>query len=166
MTTVDSETITIREGDVFRWRYREPGDDRAYGRYHCCSCIAIARGGKLRDTYWMIGNTFPYDARSFDYDSNALELTRLGNLDDLMKVPEYNEEYYDESDIVNLNHANSTRGNFYIRKGAVRSATKMLETARRKLMAAQLDEQFAARRAAELRSLIEKIAAGDTSVHI
>lgn len=164
---MSAEPLTLREGDVFRWLYREPGDDRAYGRYHCCSRIGIVRNGRLRDTYWMIGDSFHSDGRSFGPDRlSDLVLTRLGNLDDLVKAPEYHEEYYADSDIVNLNHANSTRGNFYIRKGAVRSTAKMLEATRRKLEKALSDERRAAERATELRSLIADIEAGDTSVYI
>lgn len=62
---METETITLREGDVYRWYYRAPGDDRAYGRYHCCSNIGIVRGSKLWDTYWMIGTRPQSDGRSF-----------------------------------------------------------------------------------------------------
>jgi hypothetical protein len=38
---------------------------------------------------------------------------------------------------MNLNHANSGRGNLYIRKGAEKSRAKMLEVAREKLSEAE-----------------------------
>lgn len=164
---MEAETLTLREGDIYRWSYRESGDDRAWGRYHCCSRIAIVHNGRLHDTYWMIGQTTASGGRKFDaHEAVKLLLERLGHFAELEKTHEYNEEYYDDSDIVNLNHANSSRGNFYLRKGATRSAAKMLKTARAKLDKAKYEEKWAAQRAAELLDLIGRIEAGDTSVHL
>jgi hypothetical protein len=155
------------EGDVYRWHYRDPKtDNRSWGDYHCCSRIAIVHGGRLRDTYWQIGQSFS-DGRSFGSDDMPkLELTRLGNLSELEKAPEYQADYYDDADIVNLNHSNSTRGNFYLRKSAVRSQAKMLETSRYNLERSQEHERSAVRRSEELREAIIKIEAGDTGAHI
>lgn len=157
----------LREGDVYRWRYSDPkADARQYGSYHCCSCLAIVHNGRLRDTFWQIGGSFS-DGRSFGLDDlSKLELTILGNLSDLEKVPEYQSDYYDEADTVNLNHSNSTRGNFYLRKGAVRSQKRMLDICRRNLAESVAAEQSAADRSSELRKTIDKIRAGDLNVHI
>ena len=157
--------IGLREGDIFRWSYRESGDDSRWGRYHCCSLIAIVDDrGRLRDTFWSSGS----DGRIFtERDLPALKLTYLGNLADLEKVPEYLTDYYDDADIVNLNHANSSRGNFYIRKGAVRSQKKMLEVAKAKLQESIANEQSAARRSLALVDAIERIKSGEIqNVHI
>ncbi len=150
----------LREGDVYRWCYREPGDDRQWGRYHCCSLRGIVRrDGRLWDTYWSSG----HDGRSFGVDDLAkLDLTYLGNLSDLEKVPEWNADYYDDADIVNLNHANSTRDNFYLRKGAKRSAAKMLETARHRLKKAESDVRTATANVVRFSEVIAKIEAGET----
>ena len=149
----------MKEGDIFRWSYRDPGDDRQYGRYHCCSMIAIVQpNGRLRDTYWSSGS----DGRSFGADDlPRLELTCIGNLADLEKAPEWKADYYDDADIVNLNHANSSRDHFYLRKGAKRSAAKMLETARHKLERIQSDERMATLRAKDLTAAISRIEAGE-----
>lgn len=150
----------LREGDVFRWHYREPGEAQQYGRYHCCSQIGIVKNGRLTDTFWFGG-----DNRSFGPDSiAALNLTPLGNLADYEKAREYQAEYYDDADIMNLNHSNSTRDNFYLRKGAVRSAAKMLEVAKCKLERSETDERSAVRRQEELRATIARIEAGETDV--
>lgn len=153
----------LREGDIFRWSYRDPGDDRQYGRYHCCSCIAVVhKNGRLYDTFWH-GS----DNKSFGVeDLPKLELTRLGNFSDLEKAPEYKQEYYDDSDCVNLTHSNSSRDNFYLRKGAQPSAAKMLETARHKLERCESDIRGAMWRAEQLRLAIAKIEAGDLGVHL
>jgi hypothetical protein len=155
--------IELREGDIFRWSYREPGDDRAYGRYHCCSCFVIVdKSGRLRDTFWGSGS----DNRSFGQDDlPRLKLTRLGNMADLEKASEHQADYYDDTDIVDLNHSNSSRGNFYLRKGAIRSLKKMLETARYKLEQSVSVERCAANRSEQLRAAITKIEAGDTTAY-
>jgi len=156
----------LREGDVYRWSYRESGDDRAWGRYHCCSCIAIVHHGRLRDTYWQIGNSFS-EGKSFGpEDLGRLNLTRIANMDDLKKAQEYEADYYDDADIVNLNHANSTRGNFYLRKGALRSKIKMLEVARRNLELSQENERSAARLSKELAEAIARILDGEVNFYI
>lgn len=148
----------LREGDIYRWRYREPGDDRQWGRYHCCSQIAIVSGSLLRDTYWSSMS----DGRRFGSERlPELELTFLGNLADLEKASEHQADYYDDADIVNLNHSNSSGGNFYLRKGAVRSQKKMLEVARQKLLESQSDHRFAAQRAEQLRATIARIESGE-----
>lgn len=156
--------MQIKEGDVFRWRYREPGDDRSYGRYHCCSLIAVMKDGRLSDTYWG-GRS---DDRSFGPDELPLiELTHLGNFSDLERAGEWMADYYEAADIVDLNHANSSRNNFYLRKGAKRSATKMLEMARHKLERSESEEKTAARRASDYRAAIAKIEAGEIDdVHL
>lgn len=148
--------ITLQEGDIYRWSYKEPGDDRAWGRYHCCSQIAIVRNGRLKDTYWY-GN----DGRSFAVDDlPKLNLTRIANLSDLDQAKEYQADYYNDTDIVDLNHSNSPAGNFYLRKGAKRSADKMHAAARRKLEKAESDEKMAQWKAEQLRAAIRLIESG------
>lgn len=154
----------LREGDIFRWSYRDPNtDNRSYGSYHCCSRIAVVKNGRLLDTYWSCAS----DGRSFGAeDLPKLELTRVGNFAELDHAKEYQADYYDDADIVNLNHANSTRDNFYLRKGAKKSQAKMLEVARRNLERSQSNERSAADLSNGLREAIRRIEAGDTTVHI
>lgn len=154
----------LKEGDIYRWRYAEPDpkNDGEWGRYHCCSCIAIVKHGLLRDTYWYGG-----DGRHFGLDEvPKLKLEYVGNLSELDRAREYQADYYDDDDIVNLNHANSTSGNFYLRKGAQRSKAKMLEAARRKLERSESDKRMAADLSARLREQIARIEAGDTGILI
>jgi hypothetical protein len=162
-----SEVIEkLNEGDVFRWGYRESGDDGRWGRYHCCSGIAVVHGGILRDTYWQIGPSFS-EGRSFRVDDlQKIDLTRLGNMTELERVPEYQADYYDDADIVDLNHSNSPRGNFYLRKGSVRSQAKMLEVAKYKLEQSESAERSAASKSERLREAVARIANGDTGIHI
>lgn len=157
---------TLREGDVYRWRYLEPGNDGSWGRYHCRSCIAIVHNGRLYDTFWQIGDSFS-DGKSFAADDlSDLELTRLGNLAELDKAPEYQADYYDDADIVNLNHSNSPKGNFYLRKGAKRSRDKMEAVARQRFAEAESDFHTARRRMEEIGKIIDRIEAGETDMHL
>jgi hypothetical protein len=160
-----NDTIeALKEGDIYRWYYRDPStDNRAYGTYHCCSRIAVVERGRLRDTYWSSGS----DGRSFGPDDiPKLELKFVGNFSELHSAMEYEADYYDDADLVDLNHANSTRGNFYLRKGAVRSQRKMLAVARRSLEFSLAAERSASHRSEELRKTISQIEAGEISVFI
>lgn len=158
---------TLREGDIYRWNYRDPNTDNSpYGSYHCCSRIAIVYRGRIHDTYWQIGQSFN-GGRSFGPNElSKLELTRLGNLSELEVAKEYQADYYDDADIVDINHANSPRDNFYLRKGAKRSQNKMLAVARQRLAEAESDWHTAARRMEELRKTISSIEGGATDLYV
>lgn len=157
----------LAEGDIYRWNYTDPKTNNGqWGDYHCCSRIAIVHRGRLRDTYWQIGVSFS-EGRSFGPDDlPRLQLTRLGNLADLHPAKEYEADYYDDADIVNLNHSNSTSGNFYLRKGARRSREKMLEVARNNLARSTENERSAARLSEELREVISKLEADQLVLYI
>lgn len=128
---------TFKDGDVFSWSYNDEtlkakNDGNNGGTtYWCCSMIAIfydryyldERKGYLEDTYW---STSSNNRRFFMDDINdKLKLRYMGNLNDYERADEYDQMYYADKDCLNLNHPNSTRGNFYIRKGAVKDVDKM-----------------------------------------
>jgi hypothetical protein len=151
-----SEVLEIRDGDIFRWAYAEPPNDRF--SYHCKSQIAIAKNGYLVDTYWGATGTsvaFPY-SEAWDY----LNLEYLGNLDGLDAADPWKAQYYDAADIVDIRHPNASSGNFYIRKGAVRCAAKMLETAEYERDKAISAVQSAARRLENMDAAISRITGG------
>ena len=123
MTATQQE---IHVGDIFRWRYRSEKLSADYLSYWATSQIAVAvEGDILRDTYW-IGND---GGRSWTFaeSTGRLILTRLANFADLEKISESEAEYYDEADIVNINHGNIPKGNCYKRKGTERSRKVMLD---------------------------------------
>lgn len=157
--SLNDDAGNFNEGDIFRWSYRDPNtDNRNYGSYHCCSRIAVFKGGLLRDTFWGSGS----EGRWFrPEDFPKLELTFVANFSDLESAHEYQADYYDDADIVNLNHSNSTRDNFYLRKDAVRSQKKMLEVARYKLANSLSAERIAAQKSEQYRAAIAKIEAGE-----
>jgi hypothetical protein len=159
MTT---DVIEIKDGDIFRWRFKDNARNDKYLSYWCKSCIAIARNGWLSDTYWSSGS----DCISWSYEqaSEELTLTCLGNLSDLEQKPEYVAEYYDDADCVNINHANSSKGNFFIRKGAKRSSKKMREVIAYKIEKEESGIRVAHMHIECLRKEIAKLDAGDVSL--
>jgi hypothetical protein len=125
--------MEIKDGDIFRWSYKDeqPEHRREWGRYHCKSCIAVAKAGMLHDTYWhyspeKVGGGMDGARWTYDEAVDRIHLEPVGNLAELEKKEEWHAAYYDDADCVNLNHSNSSRNNFYIRKGAQRSREKML----------------------------------------
>lgn len=121
----------LKPGDVFRWSWNERElaarkvQINAGTLYWCQSRILVADESlRLRDTYW---NTVSDGLRVTP--ENAAEKMILkyeGNLkDDLAKADPHERAMYRDIDCVDLSHPNSTRGNFYIRKGAKRDVDKM-----------------------------------------
>lgn len=135
--------FAIKDGDIFRWCYKDekPEHRGAWGRYHCKSQIAVAKDGVLSDTYWH--SSHQGACWSYDEAERDLELTFVANFANLEKQPEYMAMYYEAADCVNLNHANSPRDNFYIRKGAKRSKSKMLDTLADQIAKAEQEIEFA-----------------------
>lgn len=158
----------LTEGDIFRWSYNDQNvDPRTWGTYHCCSRIAVVQDGRLHDTYWCIFSKergkwlTGGSGRSFGLEDIArLDLTRLANHADLQSAREYDADYYDDADIVDLNHPNCSGGHFFLRKGAKRSQKKMLVVARRKLERSISEEKSAAYRSEKLRESIAQIEDG------
>jgi hypothetical protein len=135
----------MRTGDIYRWRYKDEKPEHlgAYKRYHCKSQIAIAKDGVLIDTYW--GGSYGDSTHWSFTDAEAqLDQEYLGNFDELDKVEEYNRVYYDDKDIVDISHSNtSLRGNFYVRKGAKRSAGKMEKVLLERIETKEREVKFA-----------------------
>lgn len=123
--------MTYTSGDIFRWRWKEnhPRREQCNGTgtlYWCMSQICVAdSAGRLFDTYWNGGNN-----RLVSPDECDLEY--VANKADLVKIEPYQRDYYADRDVVDLNHANSSAGNLYIRKGAAKCALKMLEVLNQK----------------------------------
>jgi len=127
----------IQDGDIFRWSYAHEKDAHGAYAYWCKSRIAVAGNGVLHDTYWGLGRDQSSHSWSYDVAVESLLLERIGNFNDFEKAPEYRAPYFADADILNLNHPNAPRGNFYTRKGAEPCRKRMLEHACSKLRDAQ-----------------------------
>lgn len=121
----------MKVNDVFRWSYKDTMD--MFEPYHCKSRIMIFNGDILFDTFW--GNR-THNNRWFTPEEaeEILQLDYLGNLDEFESCREYDQAMYDDKDFMNLNHSNSSRNNYYLRKGATKSLEKMKKVLKRNIL--------------------------------
>jgi hypothetical protein len=113
--------MDFKNNDVIRWWYSEDElKRRNHGNnngttYWCMSQLAIFKDGFFRDTFWWHGS----DNKKIYLKEleNVIEFKYLGNLDDYEKHSNPYERY-NPDDILNLNHANNSRDNIYLKKGA------------------------------------------------
>ena len=152
----------FRDGDVYRWRYKLECGENTYTRHWCCSCVGIINDGVLVDTFWGSSG----ENKRFPLPCAGIDMAFLGNLGDYEKRPEYMREYLSQSDYMDMNHSNSTRGNFYVRKGAARSASAMLDAIDYRMKLAISDLQSAEEQIKRMKELRSKVTTGDLSVHI
>lgn len=153
-----------KTGDIYRWSWniktlKEREHKNSAGTmYWCCSKICVFKDdGMFWDTYWG-GSDFNHDKRFSIKEANTmLDLEYLGNFDSLIAANKTDRAYYKDSDCVNLSHANSSSGNFYLRKGAVKSLEKMRKVMKRNLRKLQHDADYAQREADRLKSQIDEI---------
>lgn len=150
----------MTEGDVFRWAYRDRAVDGLPYAYYCKSRFAVVRGDHLVDTYWGLTTVLGGPRFPIATARETLELDFLGNLGDFERRGEAVAEYYDPADVLDLNHANSTTGNLYVRRGAVRSRDRVAALLGKRLAAAERQERAAAARVASLRSALAGVANG------
>lgn len=159
-----------KTGDIYRWSWnsktlKEREHENSAGTmYWCCSKICVFKDDDMFwDTYWG-GSDFNYDKRFSIKDANTmLDLKYLGNFNDLIAANKSDRAYYEDSDCVDLSHANSSRGNFYLRKGAEKSLAKMRRVMKRNLRKLQHDADYAQREADRLKIQIDEIT-GDSYV--
>lgn len=123
----------FKEGDIFRWKWTDSYSEKLYKEcpstvYWCMSRIAVCKGDRLVDTYWSGCSS---SQKSFSFDDERIELEFVANFEDLTEADPSDRAYYLDKDCVDLNHPNSTRGNFYIRKGAEKNLEKMQKVMKR-----------------------------------
>ena len=127
--------------DVFRWSYKDRLGSMEQ-MYWCCSRIGIWNDSEeiLVDTFWSTKS-----GKCFGIDSckEELELEYLGNLSDYSPARESDQAMYDDKDFMNLNHSNSSKGNCYLRKGAVKSKEKMHKIIKRNAAKLKADYEYA-----------------------
>jgi hypothetical protein len=121
----------MRDGDIYRWSWNQKEIEKRENQinagtlYWCYSRIGIwnEEQGRLYDTFW---NSI-YDNKSFSPEDieRKLDIKFVANMNDLKPVSgPYVFENYDDSDCVNISHANMMSGGFYIKKDAKPSLTK------------------------------------------
>lgn len=132
----------MKNQDVYRWSYKNTED--MFEPYHCKSRIGIYKAERdvLADTFWS-GSYHNNRCFSMKECEELLDLTYLGNLGDFESAREYDQAMYDDKDFLNLNHSNSSRGNCYLRKGAVKSKEKMHKIIKRNAAKLKADYEYA-----------------------
>lgn len=111
----------MRDGDIYFWKYADDVGRGYSDLYHCKSRKAVVINGRLVDTFWSDSN----DGARLDPDSIVLEFK--GNKADLRTIREWEVKYYDEQDVVDMRHSNSSRAEIYVKASALRSRDAMLE---------------------------------------
>ena len=151
----------MQDGDIFRWRYKSP-----VGRepYWCKSCIALVQDGRFADTYWTSGNGSSWTEKDA---LELLDLEYLGNFSNLEKVSEYESKFYKRENIVDLRHSNNrSQENIFKRVGSQRDQVVMLELAEYMLVREREKIRSAEYDCKRLIENIEKLKAGDISIHL
>lgn len=109
----------LREGNIYHWRWADPAKDSdcgPYRSYHCYSQMAVVTNGQLVDTYWHCSGGDSV------LDPEAVTLTLLGNVNELVEIQRHDLPYYRHEDIVDMRHSNNLRGPIYRRREAKRDA--------------------------------------------
>lgn len=109
----------MRDGDIYFWRYANELGDHSM-TYHCKSGKAVATNGRLVDTFWST----PSDG--YVVDPSRCVLTFKGNKDELRQIREWEVKYYNEDDVVDMRHSNSSRAEIYVKASAKRCRDAML----------------------------------------
>lgn len=117
-----AETVDFREGDIFRWRWKNDvrhADNAPYRSYHCRSQIAVVRNGKLFDTFW--------GSPSYEHiiSPDDVLLERQGNPEEMTKIHPADSHYYRREDLVDMRHSNNSRAPVYVKAGASRDPEVM-----------------------------------------
>ena len=129
--------------------------------YHCKSRIAVYEKGVLRDTYWSLRGSDDHVLTDLD----RYDLRFLGNLNDYERAEYGNWLYYDDADVLNLNHSNASKNSlWYVRKGAEKSAKAIELVLTERLIQAERDKQSAERAIERLTSELEQVRGGDLNV--
>lgn len=165
----------IKKNDVYRFSYSPKKEQGWDSRTHCFEGYLVAREVgddlKLIDTYWGVYG----DGRILSREKIDQEVKKGGsfefyfNLDEVEKIEEYEEKYFDSKDIVRISeqHACVPRCVFYFKKiGAVRSKHRMLEEIDEQIRQKTHTIEFQTSMIQRLKETREKVEAGDTAQYI
>lgn len=153
--------ISWNNGDIYRWSWNDNEYDKRKHQissgtlYWCCSKIGIVDEDYLVDTYW--GNTSDNKFFSKEKALEILDLTYVGNMNDLIEADPKQRAYYLDEDCVDLNHPNSSRGNFYIRKGAKKNLYKMKRVLQREIRDKESSIEYVLSQIRTSKALLEEL---------
>ena len=110
----------MNDGDIYFWRYADDMGRNHSDLYHCKSRKAVVVNGQIIDTFWSCSS----DGLVLDPSRVVLEFK--GNKSDLRAIRAWEVKYYDEQDVVDMRHSNSSSAEIYVKAGALRSRDAML----------------------------------------
>lgn len=144
-----------KQGDIFSWWYKEV-DCNSSTQYWCCSQTGfVANNGVLYDTYWGLGIN---NGRHFDIEDvdTKIEIKFIANLNDYEKCRKGDQCYYDDKDFLNLSHSNNS-GVYYLRKGVIKSLSKMRKILERNVKQAEYKAKSAQRDVEDKKRKLEEL---------
>jgi len=120
------------EGAYYRWHFKDEWLEKS-NPYWCKTCIGIVKAdGNLYDIFWHSdGYRVPLDKTDIEFISHA---------DDIDSISERDSKDYDDKDIVYMRNPNAfSFGPYFLRKGSIKSKTKILDALRHELADAEYD---------------------------
>lgn len=158
----------LKVNDVYEFRYKDEIVQSQSYLYHCFDGTLVVKkrtNGELyfRDTYWSSG-----DSRSFTVEE-AMEkgnLTFLCNLDDVDEIDKYQMDYYDDSDIKIMHIHAGYQNKYFLKKGAERSQSKMLEVLKNRISDQKQKLKSTENYLKNLNEMLEKVKGGDISIYL
>lgn len=110
---------SIKEGDIYKFRYNEQFMKGNFEPYHCFDGIltvkpSYEKGLILVDGYWSSDNRW----FTLDKALSEGELTFICNVNEVEVIKEYESMYYNEKDIFRLPFHSGYHTVYYKRKGA------------------------------------------------
>lgn len=149
----------MRDGDIYRWRYKPEiekanGGRGEWGAYHCKSQMAVVHGGLLIDTFW--GDMSSDSA----VDPDRVEITLLGNKNDMRELNDQ-EDFYDPDDLIIMRHSNNSRAKTLVKPDATRSPDMIRKVLNQKRGDAERELMSAARELERLALAKDKLERGE-----
>lgn len=129
--------LQVKLNDVYNFRFNEKELGKRFMPYHCFDGTLIVRKRDngdfyFQDTYWGCNDSKTFTIKQA---SEQGSLTFICNLDEVEKCREDDKLYYDDADFITLHiHANYSNA-YYLKKGAIRSKEKMIESVNENLIA-------------------------------
>jgi len=114
------------EGAYYRWHFKDKYKHKS-DPYWCRTCIGfVSTDGQLYDIY--------LSSEKYRVPLDKVNIKLIAHKDDIEPISERDSKDYDEKDIVYMHNPNTSRfGPSFLRKGAIKSKTKILEALRRDL---------------------------------
>ena len=139
------EGISIREGDVFRWYYKNDTEYRAScgggTAYWCMDNQAIVRNGELVDTYWDGIQMVRLPSNSIYLKLGKVDLEFVCNVNDVKFIEKWQTEDYDT--VYNLSHQKGSYVCYAVDKNANVSTKALRIKYQLKLEEAESDKRCA-----------------------